>query len=157
MSIGKKITFSIILLVTLAIIAEVGARIVFKIANKDVEGMRLLSSDAGMKVEGRYVSNPFLPFALRPDSDHEIIWSPPDWPEKDTWKRAHGTSTRINGAFVVLKLPWISLPAPCAFCSSGDRLHTILIRTVRRGAQFWYERCKYAFSCYPVCVAGSSL
>ena len=72
--------------------------------------MRLFPSDVGMKVEGRYVSNPFLPFALRPDSGHEIIWSPPDWPELEgymetrTW-HIHQNKWGFRGPEITLDKP----------------------------------------------------
>jgi lysophospholipase L1-like esterase len=115
---GKKAAFSLLLLVIIALLAEAGFRIAFRITGQDPDSMRLISHDAGMKVEGRYVSNPFLPFALRPDSDYEIVWTPPSWPElagqmeTRTW-HIHQNSWGFRGPEVSLEKPPGTLRVLC--------------------------------------------
>jgi lysophospholipase L1-like esterase len=115
---GKKAAFSLLLLVIIALVAEVGFRIAFRVTGQDANSMRLFSHDAGMKVEGRYVSNPFLPFALRPDSDYEIVWTPPAWPELKgqmetrTW-RIHQNKWGFRGPEVSLEKPPGTLRVLC--------------------------------------------
>jgi lysophospholipase L1-like esterase len=115
---GKKAAFSLLLLVIIALVAEAGFRIAYKITGQDPDSMRLFHHDPGMKVEGRYISNPFLPFALRPNSDYEIVWKPPSWPELEghmetrTW-HIHQNKWGFRGPDVSLEKPPGTLRVLC--------------------------------------------
>ena len=117
MRVRRKIAFSITLVVLIALMTEVGFRVAFMITGQDPDSMRLFSHDPGMKLEGRYVSHPFLPFALRQDSDHEILWTPPPWPELEgdtetrVW-RIHHNSWGFRGPEVTLEKPAGTLRVP---------------------------------------------
>jgi lysophospholipase L1-like esterase len=118
MSKGKKVVFSLLLVAFIALVAEAGFRIAFRITGQDPDSMRLLRHDAAMKIEGRYVSHPFLPFALRPDSDYEIIFTPPPWPELEghrqtrTW-HIHHNKWGFRGPEVTLEKPPGTLRVLC--------------------------------------------
>lgn len=115
---GKKAAFSLLLLVIIVLVAEAGFRVAFRIIGQDPDSMRLFRHDAGMKVEGRYTSNPFLPFALKPNSDHEIVWTPPSWPELEgqqetlTWN-IHQNKWGFRGAEITLEKPPGTLRVLC--------------------------------------------
>jgi lysophospholipase L1-like esterase len=115
---GKKAAFSLLLLVFIALVAEAGFRIAYRITGQDPDSMRLVRHDAGMKVEGRYISNPFLPFALRPNSDYDIVWTRPSWPELKgqvetrTW-HIHQNKWGFRGPDVSLEKPPGTLRVLC--------------------------------------------
>jgi lysophospholipase L1-like esterase len=96
LSTGKKVVMAGVTLLLLVLAAEVGARLLFRTQGTHHSSLILTSADPGMKIQGRYVSHPFMPFALRPSSDHTIVWSPPPWPEladveTQTWQIRHNS------------------------------------------------------------------
>ena len=66
LSFGKKLTLAMLSIVLMLIVVEVIAGVMIKHQKKDQVGLVLSPHGPGMQIEGRYISHPFLPFALRP-------------------------------------------------------------------------------------------
>lgn len=78
------------------LVAEIGVRAYARMKHVNLASMVLRKTDQGMIPEGRYVSAPFLPFALRPNSVDTVTWTRPDWPELEGQPEEHVWVTRTN-------------------------------------------------------------
>lgn len=77
----RKMVMAGVMALILAVLAELGARVVLYSRGIDLKKYVLSPQANGMFVKGRYVSHPFLPFTLRSNSQHRIVWTPPPMEE----------------------------------------------------------------------------
>ena len=90
-------TLAIISTLVMVLGAETAARALFKYRGKDHTQLVLSHHAPGMQIESRYISHPFLPFTLRPNSDDTIIWTPPPWPELKGSREPQVWHIKTNG------------------------------------------------------------
>ncbi len=97
LSTRKWLFMAVILVFIVLLVSEIAARLVFLYLGKNPAEFVLTSHTNAMQVGGRYVSHPFLPFSLRPNSEHTIIWTRPPWPElKEASKEPHVWHIKTN-------------------------------------------------------------
>lgn len=114
----RRLGMTLITIVLLFAVGEVGARLVFAYRDKDPADYLVSRHSPHMQVEGRYTSHPFLPFGLRPSSRHTVYWTPPPWPELQPssetyiWQCNHN-SWGFRGREIALEKPDDGLRVVC--------------------------------------------
>jgi lysophospholipase L1-like esterase len=93
---GLQLPFALIMTLVLLGVGEGFTRLLLWSRGDTLADLLISSNAPGMQIESRYVSHPFMPFALGANRDDLIIWTRPEWPELDGNPWRHEWRIRTN-------------------------------------------------------------